>query len=382
MASTAKIVETEFDSLLKDHVAIPKTGDVVKGRVIASTKDGVYVDITGYRPGVVRGRELSDPSTQFSDIKIGYEVEATVLDIENENGDVELSFRSAGHRKAWDSLAEMFRAGTPVTVKITDASKGGLLVRLDNVSGFLPVSQLSPDNYPRVAGGDKAKILEKLKSFVGKTMEAKIIDVNEQEEKLIVSEKSLWEERQKNVISKYKVGDTIEGEVSALTDFGAFVKFDILEGLVHISEIAWQRIDHPRDLLKMGDTVKAVIIGIEGSKVFLSMKKLVDDPWKHVEEKYRVGQVVKGKVLKANPFGFFVELDPEIHGLAHVSELSKKANADIAAIAKPGDTIDFMIVSIEPDQHRLGLSLKALEDGPDESAAATEATETTDEEKK
>lgn len=382
MASAAKTVETEFDTLLKDHVAIPKTGDVVKGRVIASTKDGVYVDIIGYRPGVVRGRELSDPSTQFSDIKIGDEVEATVLDIENENGDVELSFRSAGHRKAWDSLAEMFRAGTPVTVKITDASKGGLLVRLDNVSGFLPVSQLSPDNYPRVAGGDKAKILEKLKSFVGKTMEAKIIDVNEQEEKLIVSEKSLWEERQKNVISKYKVGDTIEGEVSALTDFGAFVKFDILEGLVHISEIAWQRIDHPRDLLKMGDTVKAVIIGIEGSKVFLSMKKLVDDPWKHVEEKYRVGQVVKGKVLKANPFGFFVELDPEIHGLAHVSELSKKANADIAAIAKPGDTIDFMIVSIEPDQHRLGLSLKALEDGPDESGTATETEEKTDEEKK
>ncbi|MBU1915497.1 S1 RNA-binding domain-containing protein, partial [Patescibacteria group bacterium] len=175
----------------------------------------------------------------------------------------------------------------------------------------------------------------------------------------------------------------------------AFVKFDILEGLVHISEIAWQRIDHPKNLLKVGQTVRAEIIGIEGSKIFLSMKKLIHDPWQSVGERYRVGQKVKGTVLKVNPFGFFVELDPEIHGLAHISELSHKPTENPHELAKPNDVLEFMVVSIEPEQHRLGLSLKALEDEPEdikkekkdkatsgeESATETEkpATETTPE---
>ena len=129
---------------------------------------------------------------------------------------------------------------------------------------------------------------------------------------------------------------------------------------MHISEIAWQRIDHPRDLLKIGQQVKAEIIGIEGSKIFLSMKKLVEDPWQNVVKRYNIGDVVEGKVLKINPFGFFVELDQEIHGLAHVSELSEKPVADINTIAKPGQNMKFKIVSIEPQEHRLGLSLKAM----------------------
>ncbi len=361
-----------FAELLDANLTIPKIGDVVKGHIIATAKNAVYVDIDGYRPGVVRGRELVDPSLQFAEAEIGDAVEATIVALENEDGYAELSFRFAGHRKAWDRLHELFRSGEAVPSKILEASKGGLLVRVDNVPGFLPVSQLSPENYPRVSGGDKSKILEKLKSFIGRTIDVRIIDANEQDEKLIVSEKAVWEERQKSVISKYKIGDTVHGEVSALADFGAFVKFDILEGLVHISEIAWQRIDHPRDLLKLGDMVDAEIIGIEGSKVFLSMKKLIQDPWLRVGDKYKVGEIVKGKVLKANPFGFFVELDPEIHGLAHVSELSKKPVADITTIAKPGETIDFMIVSVDPDQHRLGLSLKAMDKSADDEEETKE----------
>ncbi len=362
----------------KDFLNIPKSGDTIKGKVISSSKNEVRIAIDNYRTGVVRGPELNDPSRIYDEVKIGDEIEATVVDLENENGDVELSFRSAGHRKAWDEIQEFFRSGEAVKVKIVEASKGGLLVRLGYVPGFLPVSQLAPDNYPRVAGGDKQKIFEKLKSFVGSTFEVKVLDVNEKEEKLIVSEKALWEERQKNVISKFKVGDTVEGEVSALTDFGAFVKFDILEGLVHISEIAWQRIDHPRDLLKAGQTVKAEIIGIEGSKIFLSMKKLMSDPWSTVGQKYKVGEIVTGKVLKVNPFGFFVELDNDIHGLAHVSELDVKPVADPTTIAKPGQEMQFMVVSIEPDQHRLGLSLKAMkqkgkkEEGSEEKEEAAE----------
>lgn len=357
----------------KAFLTIPKQGDVVKGKVISVSKNEVRIDIENYRTGVVRGREIADPSRVFADVVAGDEVEATVVDLENENGEVELSFRFAGHRKAWDMLQDLFRSGETVSVKVLEASKGGLLVKLNHISGFLPVSQLAPDNYPRVAGGDKSKILEKLKTFTGKSMDVRVIDVNEGEEKLIVSEKAVWEDRQKNVISKFKVGDTVEGEVSALADFGAFVKFDILEGLVHISEIAWQRIDHPRDILKVGDTVKAEIIGIEGSKIFLSMKKLVEDPWKRVGDKYKVGEKVMGKVLKINPFGFFVELDPEIHGLAHISELSSKPVTDPGEIAKAGETREFMIVSIEPEQHRLGLSIKALTEKPKKEEKSEEA---------
>lgn len=360
-----KTAQVDLKTLLadKDWLKIPKVGDVVKGRVISIAKNEVRIDIDGYKTGVVRGRELFAEAGEYAGIKVGDEVEATVIDMENELGEVELSFRYAGQLRAWEALRQLMASGETVPVKVIEANKGGLLVRVNHVNGFLPVSQLSPDNYPRVTGGDKMKILEKLKSFVGQSMDAKVIDVNEREEKLIVSEKAVWEEAQKGVLDKYKVGDVVEGVITAIADFGVFVKFDNLEGLVHISEIAWQRIDHPRDIVKVGQQVKAEVIGIEGSKIFLSMKKLIEDPWKRVGEKYKVGDLVKGKILKANPFGFFVELDPDIHGLAHISELSKKPVKNVTDVANVGDTLTFKIVSIEPEQHRLGLSLKALDAG-------------------
>ncbi len=357
----------------KEWLKIPKVGDVVKGIIISLSKNEIRIDIEGYKTGVVRGRELFAEAVEYADLALNQEVEATVIDLENELGEVELSFRYAGQQKAWEVLRKLMESGELVDAKIIEANKGGLLANVNHVNGFLPVSQLSPDNYPRVSGGDKIKILEKLKSFVGTSMKVKVIDVNEREEKLIVSEKSVWEEAQKGVLDKYKLGDVVEGAITAIADFGVFVKFDNLEGLVHISEIAWQRIDHPRDLLKVGDVVKAEIIGIEGSKIFLSMKKLIQDPWKTVTEKYKIGDSVEGKVLKINPFGFFVELDKDIHGLAHISELSKKPVKNVSDIAKIGDTMTFKIVSIEPEQHRLGLSLKALEEGGSSEAEAPKA---------
>ncbi|MBI4138705.1 S1 RNA-binding domain-containing protein [Candidatus Uhrbacteria bacterium] len=347
----------EMKKLIEDGVGafFPKKGDVVKGTVIAVGRNEIRVDIGGIAVGLVRGPEL-DPNAHLT---VGDEVEATVIDLENEFGELELSLRGAGRKKAWEKLKEMFAAGSVVPVKILDANKGGLIVRLEGVVGFLPVSQLSPENYPRVMGGEKMKILEKLRDLVGTSMNVKVIDANEEDEKLIVSEKAVWETQQEGVIAKYKIGDMVEGDVTAVTDFGAFVRFDAnLEGLVHISEIAWQRIDHPRDVLKPGDHVRAEIINIEGSKIFLSMKKLVPDPWKNVAEKYQVGQLVKGRVLKINPFGLFVELDPEIHGLAHISELANKPVKDVNEVARMGDEFEFRIVSIDPENHRLGLSLK------------------------
>ena len=370
-----------------DFVNIPKVGELVKGTIIDVSRSEIRMDIEGLTTGIVRGREFYDESDASAELKVGDEVEATVMELENENGEMELSLRFAGHKKAWSGLNDLKIKGEIVKVTIIDANKGGLMIKVGKIPGFLPVSQLNPEHYPRVPGGDKSKILERLKSYIGQSFEAKIIDATESEEKLIVSEKAAWEEKQKDVIASYKVGDQVEGKVTAVTDFGVFVEFgdDNLEGLIHISELAWQRIDNPTDFVKVGDKITAEIIKVEGSKIFLSTKKLKADPWKDVEKKYKVGDTVKAKVLKVNPFGLFVELDPDIHGLAHISELSYKPITDVSEIAKEGDELKFKILTIEPKNHRLGLSIKALTEAPKKEEPKAEATapvvEQTEEEK-
>ncbi len=345
-----------------DAPTVPKVGDIVEGVVINIGKREVRLDIPGFTTGIVRGRELTDESGEYSNLKIGDQVSATVLELENERGELELSFRHAGHQKAWGNLENLKRRGEIVKVRVIDANKGGLMIKLGQVDGFLPVSQLAVENYPRVEGGDKSKILELLKQLIGREMEVKIITVQEDEEKLIVSERAAWEEKQKDKLNQFKVGDVIEGKISGVIDFGCFVEFGQgLEGLVHISELAWQRIDDPRDVIKVGDIVKAKIINVDGSKISLSFRRLVEDPWKNVEDKYHLDDIVQGKVLKVNPFGVFVELDPEIHGLAHVSELSDKPIKDPLEIIKVGETKTWRIISMDPKEHRLGLSLKAVE---------------------
>lgn len=349
---------SEFGKLLSENaefIAFPKVGDTLKGMVVAVGRNEVRVDLNGVAIGIVRGPELEPGIT----LHVGDEVEATIIELDNEFGELELSLRGAGRKRSWDKLRELFVAGQTISAKILEANKGGLMARIEHATAFLPVSQLSPENYPRVSGGEKTKILEKLRELIGTAMDVKLIDVNEEEDKVIVSEKAIWETKQESVISKYKVGDAVEGEVTAVTDFGAFVRFDEnLEGLVHISEIAWQRIEDPRDVLKNGDRVRAQIINIEGSKIFLSMKKLIEDPWRKVSDRYKLGQKIQGKVLKINPFGLFVELDSDIHGLAHISELSNKPVRDVNEFARIGDDFEFTIVSIDPENHRLGLSLR------------------------
>ncbi len=369
-----------------EYTKVPQLGDLITGKIISTKGREVRLDVNGLTTGIVRGSELFTESSAYSNLKIGDKVEATVIGLENEMGEMELSFRYAGQKKSWEEIISLHKSGEPVSVKILDANKGGLLVRLMHVNGFLPVSQLAPENYPRVSGGDKQKILDKLKDFIGKTTRVQVLDMNEADEKLIVSEKTIWESEQKSIISQINVGSRIKGTVTALADFGAFVKFapsegseTSLEGLVHISEIAWQRIDHPKDLLKAGQEVEAEIIGIEGSKIFLSMKKLIEDPWSGVEKKYAIGETVTGTILKINPFGFFVELDKDIHGLAHVSELSAKPVEDTRTLGTIGETREFKIVSIEAKEHRLGLSIKALDEKEEQVTEDTKVAEDTNE---
>jgi len=352
----------EFAKLLsKNTKTLPKIGELIEGKVISSSNSEVLVDVNGLTVGVVRGYELQDESGETKDIKPGDIISATVIDLDNEKNQVELSFRATGHKKAWGKLSEYAKDKTVVDAVVTEANKGGLMVKVGGVRGFLPVSQLSSEHYPRVEGGSKTKVLERLQELIGKTLKVEILDAVEEEEKLIVSEKETVKEEQEKIVSKYKVGDIVKGKISGVVSFGAFVEFDDgLEGLIHISEIAWKRIDDPNEYLKVGDIVTAKIIDINDSKISLSMKQLDKDPWKNVEEKYKIGQKVKGKILKTNPFGAFVELDKEIHGLAHISELSKGIVRDINEVVEIGKTYDFKIVSIDAKNHRLGLSIKAL----------------------
>lgn len=340
------------------NLSLPKIGDTVEGKVIEIKRNEIYLDLNGLATGIVRGAELENELGNSSNLKIGDQVTATVIDLDNEKGLFELSFRSARHQKTWEILQEIMNKKQTIPVKISGANAGGLIVQYGNIVGFMPTSQLNFQHFPRVENGDKNKILELLKKYIGQTFEVKIIDLSPEENKLIVSEKEVIKETAP--AKAFKIGDIIEGEVQGLVDFGAFIRFDNREGLCHISEIAWRRLDHPSDALKIGDKVRAEIIGIEKDKFSLSIKKLIVDPWINIHQKYKIGQEVTGKILKINPFGFFVELDPEIHGLAHVSELSDEEKIEPHKIAKVGDSLKFKITSIEPEEHRLGLSLKGV----------------------
>ncbi len=363
-----------MNELIKSGVDIKilKPGDMVEGKLLSIGKNEVYVDLEGYGAGVVRGRELYDDEATLNSLQVGNKIFVSVVEPENKEGIVELSLRKAGHERVWQTLKEKMESKEMIRTKILEANKGGLMVEINNVIGFLPVSQLSLEHYPRVEDGDKNKILQILNSYVGQMFDVQVITADSEEEKLIVSEKAVFEDEMEKKLSKLKIGDVVEGAITGVVDFGAFVKFGELEGLVHISELAWQRIDNPKDIAKVGDKVKAKIISIEKGRVSLSIKQLKEDPWLEAVKKYQIGQKVKGTVTKIMPFGVFVELDRDIQGLAHIMELSHEAVKTPEDVLKIGQEVEFKIISIEPSEHRLGLSLKQLTEAPRRTEEADE----------
>ncbi len=355
-----------MESLLEtDKTEVPSLGDVVHGDVIDISTNVVLVDLGLVGTGMVIGREAKSGLSDDGKLQVGSRIEAVVTDLHNEDDYIELSIREASYEKAWDDLRDKKENAQTIKTRILDANKGGLIVEINGITGFLPVSQLSSKNYPRVEDGDKNKILELLKQLLNKELPVRILDVDQESEKLIVSEKAAHSDEERQAISGLTVGDIIDGEVSGVVDFGAFVKFSTgkddehrLEGLVHISELAWQLITNPREIIKVGDKVQAKIIGIDDTRISLSVKALLNDPWTKIEEKYKVGDVYEGTVDKINPFGAFVYLDKDIHGLAHVSEFQeafpgKKLDESISS----GETYKWKVLSIEAKEHRMGLLL-------------------------
>ena len=335
----------------------PKIGEIIQGKIINKGNASVFLDLGTWGTGIIYGKEFYEAKDKLKNLKIGESVFTKIIDLENDEGYIELSLNKAGKELAWESLRQKKEKAEILSVKISGANKGGLLTKISGIPAFLPVSQLSPEKYPKVEEGDNQKILSALQKFVGKELKVKIFDLDPKEEKLILSERAKETEKIKKILENYKVGDVVEGEITGIVDFGAFIKFgpDNLEGLIHISELDWQLVEDPSKIVKVGQTVKAKIIDISGDKVSLSLKALKKDPWENIEKKYKKGDIVKGRVTKFNPFGAFVQISTKIQGLCHISEFNSQRKMEEAL--KIGKEYNFQILSIESKEHRMSLKL-------------------------
>lgn len=352
-----------MQQLLSQNKALAplQPGKVLEGKILEIGKNTVFVDLGAFGTGLILGGEIKQSPQLIKGLKVGDKIAVKIVGPENEAGLFELSFKEAQQDKAWEELKKAQQLKTPLKAKVMQANRGGLVVQIKGVGGFLPVSQLATKNYPRISDGDKNKILAHLNKFVNSEIEVQIIDLDQSDQKLIISEKALQEDKIARLLADYKIGDVIEGTVAGVVDFGVFVRFtppkssEILEGLVHISELDWQLIEDPRDIVQVGQKVKAKIIGIENGRLSLSIKALKKDPWEDIEKKYKKGQIAKGKVTKFHPFGAFVHLNKAIQGLIHISEFG--STEKMKKVLEPGKEYQFKIISLEPKLHKMALSL-------------------------
>lgn len=336
----------------------PKVGDIVSGTLTQKEPRRLFLDLGPIGTGVVFGTEYIRSRDRIKTLKPGDTTNAKIVSLENDAGYLEVSLREADKDETWERLRSLKKDRAILNLPVIDANRGGLIMELSGIRGFLPVSQLTIEHYPRVEGGEKEKILERLKDFVGKDLRVRILDVLPKDEKLIFSEREAEEDAIKALVEKYNVGDDVEGQVTAVVNFGAFVKFGEppLEGLVHVSEFDYKLIDDPRNYVGVGDAVSAKVIAIENNRISLSFKALKENPWDKVLERYERDAVYPGRVIKIIPFGALVELDPEIHGVAHIAHFENDLERLKQAL-EPGKTYSFKVVSIEPKDKRIGLSL-------------------------
>lgn len=351
----AKATTITMDELLeKEQVGQLTSGDAVEGKILSVRKHELWVDLGPYGVGLVPRREIG----AMRALKEGDSVTASVVDPELEDGYALLSLRKAAKDRGWDEVKRIFDEGETIEVVAYDANRGGLLVELEGIRGFMPVSQLSAEHYPRVAGADKDEILQRLNSLINKPIKVRILDADRKANKLIFSEKEAIKEGLAERFEKLKVGDTVKGVVTGTVDFGAFVNVDGIEGLIHISEISWERVNNPGDYVKVGDTVEAKIIAIDKDRLSLSLKQLQEDPWAKEVEKFKKGDEVEGTVTRITPFGAFIQLSPAVEALVHVTELGGGDDADPEKIFKLNEKKSFVILDIDKESRKISLSLK------------------------
>lgn len=342
---------------MREGFDLPKVGQILQGEVINVSKSNVVIDLGPVGIGIVYPGQFYDNPERMKSLKKGDKVSTMLVELENDEGYRELSLKAAQLTTAWGDIKEKMEKGELVLTTIININKGGLIIEVNGVQGFLPLSQLSSEHYPKVEGGDTTKIVQALQKFKGQQFTVKIIDFNEAENKLIVSERAIRESAAKEELAKLKLGDTIEGEITEVTDFGAFVRLnESLDALIHSSEIDWKFVDNPKEILHAGEKVKAKIINLDTAtgRVFLSLKALKDDPWLKAEEKYQIGQKVKAKVIKIRQNGAFIELPGDLIGILPASELGGKSPAEVL---ETGKEYDMAIVSMDTKEHKLILTL-------------------------
>jgi small subunit ribosomal protein S1 len=337
---------------------IAKVGDVLTGKVLYKEARRIFIDLGVVGTGVVLGREYLNALSTIKNLKNEAEISVKVIGPVNEDGYWELSLSEADKEATWQKLKDLKDKKETLGLVVMGVNYGGLLLQLDSVEGFLPVSQLSLEHYPRVDGGDKAKILDELRKFTGKEIKVRILDIDEKEGKLIFSEKEAQKEAIQQAITNYQLGDIIEGEITGLADFGVFIKFGgefALEGLIHISEIDYALVDDPGKYVQVGDKVKAKIINIKDDRIFLSLKALKPDPWSLVEQNYKKQETYSGKVIKTNPVGAFVSFSQGIYGICPIALFSNDIER-LKNTFKVGQEYLFAVTDIDQQEKRLMLT--------------------------
>ena len=359
----------EQDSDIKSF----KHGDVVEGTVVRIDKDEILVDIGAKSEGVVSNRELygrhaeSQPQLAIGDVVLVY-----VLQPESQEGHAVLSLRRAGLERKWRSMQEQFEAGVIIEAPVIDHNKGGLIVDC-GIRGFVPISQIV--DFPRRPQNDQPRdaaqeIAEKLQPFVGRKLRLKILEVNRKANRLILSEKvALYEERREKrdeLFSSLQVGQKVSGTVRSIAPFGVFIDLGGIDGLVHKSELSWNKVNNPEAGYKVGDEVEAEVIDInhERGRISLSIRRLQPDPWHSTVADFKVGDVIDGTVTKLVNFGAFVRVRDGLEGLIHISELSHQRVAHPGDVVHEGQQLKLKIISLDSERHRLGLSLKQAEEPP------------------
>ncbi len=330
--------------------------DVIEGTVVSVTKAGIWLDLGVYGTGLAVGNEAAESG--YKDSLTGDKITASVIIPEMEEGYALLSLKKASRERSWEKLDELKDKGEIVIVKAFDSNKGGLLVEYEGIKGFLPVSQLSTENYPRVS--DKDEIANRLQTLCGKPLSVVIYDVDKKEGKLIFSEKEARKDELSGAIGKLDINQKIKGKVTGVVDFGIFMNVEGIEGLVHISEISWDRVEDPSKFAKVGDELEVVVIGKEHDKISLSLKRLHDDPWAKEVSEVKIGDVIEGDVTRITPFGAFVKITPSVEALVHISELSEEHIANPSEIVKVGEKYNFKVISVDIENHKLALSLKEV----------------------
>ncbi|OGL29578.1 30S ribosomal protein S1 [Candidatus Saccharibacteria bacterium RIFCSPHIGHO2_02_FULL_47_12] len=345
---------TMDDLLASTDIKELKPGDVVEGVITSVKKHEVWVDLGAHGIGVVMRREIGHSQKLEEEAK----VTVSVVDPELDEGFALLSMKRAAKDRGWDELERVFEAQEIIEIQPYDANRGGLLVELEGIRGFLPVSQLAAGHYPRVSGADKDEILQKLNALVDAPVRVRILDVSKKDNKLIFSEKEAIKDDMQSRLGELKIGDEVEGVITGVIDYGAFVNVDGIEGLIHISEISWERVEDPRDYVKTGQNVKAKIIAIDKDRLSLSLKQMSEDPWLKEVKSFKKGELVEGKVTRITPFGAFVQLSSSVEALVHVSEMSKDDSADPEKIFQLNEKKKFKVLDIDTEARKIALSLK------------------------